>query len=289
MIKITHFASAFILILVLSGCSMAKLTVRASMPMIEGGMTALNKETDLEIARAAIPANIELLEGMIINAPDNQRLREYAAQAYYGYAYGFIEDNDKPRASRIYLRGLKHGKQALLISGLDEADFDKPLDDFHNKISQLNEDALGALFWTASCWAKWIDMNRDQTHVIAQLPKAVALMEQVLKIDDTYFMSGAHVFFGVYHGSRSPMMGGNFEKSEYHFNTARKNNNDKLLLVDLLQAQYLEYQRFDRAAFHKRLTAIKKAPEDLFPEQALINTISKQKAALFLEKEEQWF
>jgi len=65
---------------------MAELTVKASMPMIEGGMIALNREPDLQLAEAAMPPNIELMEGMIINAPDNEDLRNYAAQAYYGYA-----------------------------------------------------------------------------------------------------------------------------------------------------------------------------------------------------------
>ena len=80
------------IILQLNACSLAELTVKASMPMIEGGMTALNRETDLELAEDAMPANIELMEGMIINSPDHEALRNYASQAYYGYAYGFVED-----------------------------------------------------------------------------------------------------------------------------------------------------------------------------------------------------
>ena len=74
------------LLLQLGGCSFAELTVRASMPMIEGGMLAVNREDDLLLAEAAMPANIELMEGMLINAPDHRELRNYAAQAYYGLA-----------------------------------------------------------------------------------------------------------------------------------------------------------------------------------------------------------
>ena len=98
--KFILFTSVTLIFILLNGCSMAKLTVRASMPLIEGGIQAINKESDLILAHSAIPANIELLEGMLINDPGNQRLREYAAQAYYGYAYGFIEDenNNAPHA-----------------------------------------------------------------------------------------------------------------------------------------------------------------------------------------------
>ena len=72
------------LLLLTSACSMDKMLVRASLPMIEGGITALNQETDLELAEASIPTNLELLEGMIIIDPDNVDLHNYAAQAYYG-------------------------------------------------------------------------------------------------------------------------------------------------------------------------------------------------------------
>jgi hypothetical protein len=59
--------------------------------------------------------------------------------------------------------------------------------------------------------------------------------------------------------------------------------------VDVMQAQYLERQRFDQAAFHRLLTAVKNAPDDEYPEQALANAIAKNKAMILLEKEDQWF
>ena len=96
---------------------MAQMTVRMSMPMIDGGIIALNKEADLELAKGAFPANIELMEGMLVNDPENEILRAYMAQAYYGYAFGFIEDENKLRASKFYYRGFTHGKTALKTMG----------------------------------------------------------------------------------------------------------------------------------------------------------------------------
>jgi hypothetical protein len=257
--------------------------------MIEGGMQALNMETDRQLAEAAFPPNIELLEGMLINDPDNRRLHEYAAQAYYGYAYGFIEDQDRARAGRLYQRGLQHGRKALRLAGL-EADVSlTPMNDLEQQLQQQGLGSVPALFWTASNWAKWIDMNRDQASSLAELPRAVALMTRVLQLDDNYFMSGPHVFFGVYYGSRSPMLGGDFDKSVQHFDQARRNNRGSLLLVDLLQAQYLERQRFNRQAFHQLLAGIRSVPAERHPEQGLINSIARHKAELFLQLEDEWF
>lgn len=276
------------IMLLSSACSMDKMLVRASLPLIEGGVEALNMETDLELAEASIPTNLVLLEGMIGIDPENIILHTYAAQAYYGLGYGFNEDHRQKRASNFYLRGRKHGLTALALSGaknLARANFDS----FESELKNLDEDDVPTLFWTASNWAKWIDMNRDKPESIAQLPKPTALMQRVLELDETFYYGGAHMYFGVYYGNRSPMFGGNFKKSHQHFDRAREITNGKLLIADLLQAQYLARQEFDREDFHNRLTKIIEAPDDLYPELGLINQIAKRKAQMLLKMEEKWF
>ncbi len=286
---ITRTLLLSVLLGLLNACSMGRIVVRASMPMIEGGIVAMNRETDLKLAKAAIPANMGMLEGMLVNDPQNPLLNEYAAQAYYGYAYAFVEEHDRKRASKLYYRGFIHGKAALTEHDLTEAQLEGHLDVLQKGLKQLDKDAVPALFWTASNWAKWIDMNRDSVRALAQMPRVVLLMQRVLELDENYYFSGAHLFFGVYYGSRSPMMGGNFALSEKHFNRARKSTNNKILLPDLLEAQYLDRQRFDRAAFHRHLQHIIDAPADLYPAQAFINTIAKQKAVALLKREDEWF
>lgn len=268
---------------------MAELTVKASMPMIEGGMLALNRENDLILAEAAMPPNIELMEGMIINAPDNKSLRNYAAQAYYGYSYGFVEDQNTQRASLFYQRGLKHALYNLNRDGLNSELLSGDLQALQSKLNSLDEDNIDALFWAASNWAKWINHNRDKTQAIADLPRAVMLMQRVLELDETFFMAGPHLFFAVYYGSRSPMLGGNFKQSEKHFNRAREINNHQLLLVDLLQAEFLDRQQFKQKEFHQRLNKILQHKTNTNIDINLINKISKRKAKHLLTKESQWF
>jgi hypothetical protein len=279
----------FCLLLQLGGCSFAELTVRASMPMIEGGMLAVNREDDLLLAEAAMPANIELMEGMLINAPDHRELRNYAAQAYYGYAYGFIEDQQPQRAAKLYRRGLNHALYNLHDQGLSQGILNGPLNELEQQLEQLGKKSVPALFWAASNWAKWIDHNRNQAEAIAQLPRAVLLMQRVLQLDENFYYAGPHLFFAVYHGSRSPMLGGNFELSEKHFDKARQLNLQPLLIIDLLQAEYLDRQRFDQPAFHARLSKLIQQDVSTATDLALINNIAKRKAQRLLEKETEWF
>ena len=106
-----------IVLVSLSACSIDKMIVRASMPMVEGGIHAMNQEPDLQLAEDSMPANLSLLKGMINLDPENIQLHVYAAQAYYGLSYGFTEDNDIKRSENFYLRGLEHGLIALQLSG----------------------------------------------------------------------------------------------------------------------------------------------------------------------------
>ena len=277
-----------LLLLSLSACSMDRMMVKASMPMIESGIEAMNQEDDLQLAAEAMPANISMMNSLIHMDPENIRLHVYAAQAYYGLSYGFTEDSEKQRADRFYQRGLKHGLIALQLLGIDNIKAMHP-DELEQQLQNIGVEHVDALFWTASNWAKWIDLNRDDPASLIQLPKPTAMMQRVLELDETFYYGSAHMYFGVYYGARAPMLGGDFEKSRWHFDRARQINDNKLLIVDLLQAQYLSRQMFDREDFHRRLTAIVEAPDDLYPELALLNQIAKRKAGLLLEKEDQWF
>jgi uncharacterized protein HemY len=85
------------------------------------------------------------------------------------------------------------------------------------------------------------------------------------------------------------MLGGDFTRAEKHFRRAAQINEQKLLLVDLLKAEYMHRQQLDRTAFHDTLVNIQSAADDLYPEMALANAIAKQKAAALLTHEDDWF
>ena len=275
--------------LTLGACSVGQMVARSSLPVVESGNIAMNRETDLELARAAIPANLKLIEGLIEELPGNPELRLQAAQAFYGYAYGFVEDEDGIRAGKLYRRGLRHALKALALTGLQGDINALSLDELKRRLDGLGRNAVPSLFWSAMCWAKWIDMHRDDPARLAELGKVVALMQRVLELDDTYYYGGAHLFFGVYYGNRPPMLGGDFERSAAEFDKARAVTKGKLLIVNLLRAQYLARQELDRKQFHQLLTGIVHAPPDLYPDMALANAIAQRKASEFLAKEEEWF
>jgi len=85
------------------------------------------------------------------------------------------------------------------------------------------------------------------------------------------------------------MFGGDYGQSENHFAQARAATDGKFLMTDVLYAEFLARQQLDREAFHRRLTAVINAPDDLFPEMAFANRVAKQRAQYLLGKEAEWF
>lgn len=275
--------------LLLSACSMGKMVVQGTQSVMDSSISAMNRETDLELARDAMPANLKVLEGMLIEDPDNTVMRLYAAEGFYGYAFGFVELEDRRRASLLYRRCYDHARTALRQSGVDLDPETATPAALEASVASSGEQSVPALFWTASCLGKWIDMNRDTPAGIAELASAATLMRRVLELDEEFYYGGAHMFFGVYYGGRAPLFGGDPELARMHFERANEINGDRLLLVDVLRAEYLDRQLLDLAGFQGRLTRVLEAPDDLYPEMALVNGIAKQRAGYLLAFEDVWF
>lgn len=273
----------------LGACSLGQMVARTSESILDGSIDAMNRETDLELARAAIPANIKLIEGLVNEDPNNPALLANAAQALYGYAFGFVELDDPQRADALYGRGLNYGLRALSASGLGVDPRTATLDALDAALAGLGRDAVPALFWSASCWAKRIDLNRTDPQRIAELASAERLMQRVLHLQADFYYGGAYLFYGVYYGGRAPMLGGDYAKAEENFDRARAVTEGKLLMVDVLQAEYLERQRFDATRFEDLLNGVIATPVGHFADMALANQIARERARRLLDKRNDWF
>ncbi len=282
-------AASLPLLLFLSGCSMNRLAVIGAEPILAGGQAAMYRETDLKLARDAMPAQLVLIQGLLQEDPHNPRLLLYAARGFYGYTFGFVEDHDRRRASKLYERCFHYGLAALREEGLDLDPQRAQQQQVQAAVARLGRSAVPALFWTASCWAKWIDMNRDDPARIAELGRTAVLMRRVLKLDEGYFHGGADLFFGVYYGGRPPMLGGDYRKARRYFERAERISDGKLFLVDVLYAEYLARQTQNRALFEKKLHSVLSRPADEVPDLALFNRIAQAKARRLLAHEKDYF
>lgn len=131
----------------------------------------MNRETDLELARASIPANLKMIEALLLADPGNAAYRVQAAMGFYGYALGFVESGARDRAAALYGRARDHVLLALDRAGMSQATLMGDVAELERALAKLDARAVPALFWTASTWEKWIELQLDDP---ARLPNCRA-------------------------------------------------------------------------------------------------------------------
>lgn len=273
----------------LPGCSTGQLVARGASPLIEHGVAAMNRETDLELARASIPANLKMIEALLLADPDNSAYRVQAAMGFHGYAMGFVEVSEPGRARDLYRRAFDHAMVALERAGMSPTVLAGDVAQMEQVLTKLDVGAVPALFWTASSWGKWIELQLDDPARLAELPRVEALMRRVLVLDERYYHAGAHLFFGAYYGGRAPMFGGDFTRAVQHFDRAAELNQNRMHWVDVYRARYLLRQMGDRDAFHAALSRVLVAPASTNPDLNLANALARKAAGELLAREEELF
>lgn len=273
-----------------SGCSMNTIAVGVMDDILENGVEVMFEEDDVQLAEQAIAGNLKLLEALIRSDPGNVKVLTMAAQGYGGYALAFVEPVDPVRASKFYLRGKDYALQALRLKNHDVYKaMDGPVDDLNEALQDADSDDLPYLFWTAYNWGAYVNLNKNSVEAIGALPKVLALMNRIIELDPGYYYGGAHLFMGSYYSSLPRIMGGDPEKGKAHFEEAIALTDGKFLLTRVYYAQYYARAVFDQALYESILNEVLAEPDDLLPEQALVNTLAKERAAELLTQTEDYF
>ncbi len=283
---------------------MKSLTLWSTRSLVADSIAVLNREEDLALAEAAIASNLELLVLLLREFPEDIDLLINAAQGFGSYAFAFVEDQmeayegvddemtdwHRARARRLYNRARMYGLRALQrIDPTFPSPATTQLEPLQEAIARLGPEAVPALFWTAYAWANYINLDRESLRAIAELPKTELLMRRVLVLDEGYFHAGPHLFFAVYYGGRSRLLGGDPAKARFHLERALELTQGKFLLVHFFYARFYAVQTQDRSLYLRMLHTILDAPVDLYPEQTLANQIAKKRARRYLHKVDEFF
>ncbi len=289
--SLSRFLRLFVLVVLAAsmwGCADAGFIIKNMEPLMQELNISINKSTDVDMVRDAMPANLVQLDGFIEAAP-NRNLLLRASEAYFGYSFAFVEGTDKERAGMLYLKARDYALEVLLQERYFRENFDKRLDDFKGSLKEFGKGDVPALYWAANNWMAWIALNLDNPEVLLDVPRVEAMLLRAVELDETYYYGGAHATLGAFYASRAKAIGGDPEKARYHFQRAFELSNSKLLFVHLLYAQYYAYQIQDRDLFVKVLKAVVATPVDYFPEKNFANEVAKRKASALLQDVDMYF
>lgn len=274
----------------LAACSAVnRVAVLSTADILTLGRGATLDEPDYQFAREAMPAQLKLIETLILSQPANRGLRRLAAEGFAGGAFLFFEDEDPARAKGFYLRGRDHALAALALKSRFADLRAKPLDSFEAALKSATVDDVPDLFWAGAGWGGYVNLSKDDSAALVDLPKVAALMRRVSELDASFHFAGADLFFGVYYASRPRLLGGDPGKAKAAFARAREATRGKSLMADVLNARWYAVAAQDRELFKRLLTKVLQAPAGELPESRLTDEAAKRKAAVLLEKADEYF
>jgi hypothetical protein len=265
-----------------------KGTIAATASLLEDVVKSSYRQSDLRMIREGTPAYLMLLDGMVEAWPDNAQLFIAAAQGYSSFASVFVEDQDKEYAKLLFGKARQYALRSLELRGFKDP-LQRSVDDFKEGLKGLGKKDTPYIFWSATCWASWINLNLDSMEALAELPKVEAMMQRVLDLDEAFYYGGPHLFMGIWFASRPKIAGGDLKRAQGHFLKAIELGQGKFLMAYVYYASTYARQALGKDLFTSLLQGVLKSPADDPPELTLLNTVAKKKAKELLSRVEEYF
>ncbi len=289
--------------LFVSGCSIRKPVTAITADISARGMVAMERESDLFVAKESILPLVKIVEVLHYGYPTDRKFLGVLAKTYGNYAFGFAEveairDSNKSggdirenewykRAKRFYRKGKDFGLKSLSKKGnLDKISLNK----FQKKIKRYGKKWTDTLFWTAFDWGSLINMSRDDILEASNLPRVQAMVDRVIELDPEFQCGVAYAFKGAMIASNFVKLSADSgrEEARSYFKKAMNSCDGNYLMNKVMYAEWYLAAVGNHALFRDTLNSVLSADASLLPEQRLANEIAKERATLLLaQKDEQ--
>jgi len=125
--------------------------------------------------------------------------------------------------------------------------------------------------------------------LVAYLPKAKALFERVVALDERFHQAGAHMALGMLNTAQGAAVGGNPTLGKQHFERAIQLTEGRFLMPRVLYAMAYGTIQQNRKFFHDALVAVLRTSPAVWPEQRLANELAHRRARRYLAQEKELF
>lgn len=278
-------------LVIATGCGIVRHTlVSSGTDTMAHLLTSVQAQPDPELVRQGLPAFILLLDGLIEASPENPKLLRAAATSYVAYAQAFLADpKDEERAARLYDRAHHYGMRLLQRHKRLAATLRNSGDAFELALRTCSAEDVPDLYVAGTAWLGWIIAKPDSIEALADLPRALDLMERILELDEGYGNGSAHLTFGIYYAIQPAGAGQDLAKSRHHFNRAIELGGGNDLTARLLYAEFIGKATLDRDFFSGQLEDILEFDVTVAPEHRLANELALQRARMLLLNQDDYF
>ena len=295
---------------ILISCSPNQMVVKEMSTLVEDGLKAFEKDSDLAMIAKAMPSHIKLTEAMLAQSPDNRKLRILLAQLYGAYAFAFEETDFEAKyygsddfilpehrfystqkikraLSYHFFKGAEYAKSVL---SLKYPEAKKALGNvvLQDKfIQKLTSEDVPALFWYGFNLGGYVSQNLDSVRAMALGSQTEAVMQRVIALSPDYYYGTAHMVLMVFYAARPSMLGGRLETALDHYKTLKAIAGDRFLLADVLYARYYLTRTHARNAYETILDRVSKTPVESSQAFAFFNQVAAIRAQIYLKAVDQ--
>lgn len=275
-----QYLALFSVVLSFTGCgSLQKAAVSTTAGLIYDASKEIETETNWELFKKGVPANLKFMEGLLEVDPDNEELLVSLVKGYAGYAYGVsetlaLEEKLKGQTRSSHHQTLAHYSRAIQYAlvylsqkGVSYNDLQKAtrsdaglpgLLKKHLDADSLKDRELVA--FAAQAFAGYINLRRDEMSIVAQLPVAKGLFDWVCEAEPKINYGACDIFYAAYEAGRPKTLGGNPEKGKRLFLKALKKYPHNWL-VRMSYVQYVILPQKDGKAYQEQKNYMKKWPQ----------------------------
>jgi predicted anti-sigma-YlaC factor YlaD len=222
-------------IALLSSCSINRLAVRAVAGFLAGSgqSTVFTGDDDPELVRDALPFAMKTYESLLAEDPGNAPLALATGRAFVSYAFAFVQapadllpvsQVDEQRDMRLRAKKLFLRAREYILQGMEarrpgfRAALDK--DGPQAALRLARPEDADYVYWTGAAWMAAFSADPFDFGQIVSLPRAVALLQQVNRWNETYGAGAVHEIFISFYGSAPADLGGSEARARESFQRA---------------------------------------------------------------------
>ena len=258
------------------GCSLIQnATFNQTAAMVYKNTQSLENENNWEMFRLGVPANLQLLEGLLTSSPDNCDLLAALAKGFTSYAYlvnetevlgellsgkyiGEATPKSFQQVMLNYSKGIKYGVRYLEVSKIKYQDLITAAQTpagisrllstklLRSKLQQRRD--LDVVFFTAQAMIGLVNFRKNDLALVAQVPIAKELFDWACAKKNDLYDGVCGIFAGAYESSRPQYLGGNPEAGkeilQQTIKTYASNYLARIAFIQYYLAPRKDYQGF---------------------------------------------
>ena len=292
--RLVALVALVVLPLLLSGCSIKKIALRAVADELSGGTGgSFTQDEDLLFVGDALPFALKLMESINEGVPEHPGMKLSLASGFTQYGVVFVEwpavqlKYDDYRAYRAGLarsRGFYRRGADFALDGLDlnHADFrSEIMRDAESALASAGPTDVALLYWLGASWLAMASTDLEDPEMFGLLPVAMKIIDRAYELEPDWELGAIRELLITLEPMR-PLPGGVERAREHYDAVVALSGGDKAgPHVSLATAVALKAQ--DKAAFVDLLNKALDVDLEADPDSRLANEYARGKALFLLD------